>query len=43
VRAIPDPEVNKNVEDLANDENLGAAVPTGSKSYEGCHQLATIH
>jgi hypothetical protein len=31
VNAIPDPELNKKVEDLEKEENLGAAVPTGSR------------
>jgi hypothetical protein len=31
VIAIPVPDEYKKVEDLENEENLGAAVPTGSK------------
>ena len=43
VRAIPDPELNKNVEDLENEENLGAAVPTGSTISEGSHHAPVYH
>ena len=34
VKAIPVPDVYRNVEDLEKEENFGAAVPMGSKFNE---------
>ncbi len=34
VRAIPEPDVYRKVADFAKEENLGAAVPTGSKKFD---------
>ena len=34
VKAIPVPDVYRKVEDFENEENLGAAVPTGSKKVK---------